>query len=57
MGKDYQGYNDILEYFKYIKSQMPKGISLFKRGNKLYFFIQNTIQKDLIMPLEKILRL
>lgn len=45
MGKDYQGYNDILEYFKYIKSQMPKGISLFKRGNKLYFLFKTQYKK------------
>lgn len=45
MGKDYQGYNDILEYFKYIKSQMPKGISLFKRGNKLYFLFKTQYRK------------
>ncbi|WP_017293357.1 hypothetical protein [Geminocystis herdmanii] len=34
---DYKGYQEIIDYFKLIKNQMPKGISVLVEGKRLYF--------------------
>ncbi|MGI0483040.1 hypothetical protein ACN4EE_19930 [Geminocystis sp. CENA526] len=34
---EYKGYQEIIDYFKLIKSQMPKGISVLVEGKRLYF--------------------
>lgn len=34
---EYKGYQEIIDYCKFIKSQMPKGISLLVNGKRLYF--------------------
>ncbi|MBL1211685.1 MAG: site-specific integrase, partial [Geminocystis sp. GBBB08] len=34
---EYQGYKDVLEHYRKIKTEIPIGITLTKRGNKLSF--------------------
>jgi hypothetical protein len=36
MSKGYQGYQDIVDYYKLIRKQSPMGVSITKQGNRLY---------------------